>query len=246
VLRFLLLVLAGIGGGLTGSVAGLASLVSYPALLAAGLNPVTANVTNTVALVFSTAGSVSASKPELRGQSARLRELAPASILGGIVGGILLLITPADTFERFVPVLIGLASIAVLLPRPAVAHGQAKNRTPLWLVGATFAIGVYSGYFGAAAGVLLLALMLLVTSDSLPRVNAIKNVILGLGNAVAAIAFIAFGHVAWHLGIPLALGLFIGGMLGPQVVRRVSPGPLRVVIALAGLGLAIKLGLDAY
>jgi uncharacterized membrane protein YfcA len=250
VLRFALLVLAGVGGGLTGSVAGLASLVSYPALLAAGLNPVAANVTNTVALVFSTAGSVSGSKRELTGQSRLLRRLAPASVLGGVCGGVLLLLTPADTFERFVPVLIGLAAIAVLLPRPTAPIGVespvAELPVPSWLIGATFLIGVYSGFFGAAAGVLLLALLLMVSADSLPRVNAIKNVVLGIGNGVAAIAFVVFGNVAWHLGIPLALGLFVGGRLGPMVVRRVDQRRLRLVIALAGLGLAVKLGISAY
>lgn len=250
-LRFALLVLAGVGGGLTGSVAGLASLVSYPALLGAGLNPVTANVTNTVALVFSTAGSISGSKRELSGQSALLRRLAPASVAGGVCGGVLLLLTPADTFEQFVPVLIGLAAIAVLLPRPTApievdSPAPSDPPVPYWLVGATFLIGVYSGFFGAAAGVLLLALLLLVSADSLPRVNAIKNVVLGIGNAVAAIAFVVFGDVAWHLGIPLALGLFVGGRLGPVVVRRVDQRRLRLVIALAGVGLAVKLGISAY
>ena len=245
-LEFSLLVLAGIGGGLTGSVAGLASLVSYPALLAAGLNPVPANVTNTVALIFSTAGSVSASRPELSGQWRRLKRLAPASLLGGACGGAILLLTPPGAFERFVPVLIGLASVAVLLPRPTAHSVEARSASPNWLVVGTFAVGVYAGYFGAAAGVLLLAMLLLVTVDPLPRVNAIKNVVLGLGNAIAAVGFVIFGHVAWRLGIPLAIGLFIGGRLGPRIVRTVSQRPLRLAIALAGIGLAVKLGLDAY
>jgi uncharacterized membrane protein YfcA len=162
VLEFSLLVLAGVGGGLTGSVAGLASLVSYPALLAAGLSPVPANVTNTVALIFSTAGSVSASRPELSGQWYRLRRLAPAALLGGASGGAILLLTPPGAFERFVPILIGLASIAVLLPRPTSHLAEDQSGNPSWLVPGTFAVGVYAGYFGAAAGVLLLAMLLLL------------------------------------------------------------------------------------
>jgi uncharacterized protein len=245
VIRFVLLAFAGIGGGLTGSMAGLASLVTYPALLAAGLSPVSANVTNTVSLVFSSVGSVSGSRPELHGQGARLIRLAPAAVLGGIAGGSLLLLTPADAFERFVPVLIALASTAVMIARP-VPDLDHVRRDPGWLTGAIFAIGIYGGYFGAAAGVVLLAVLMVATSDSLPHVNAMKNVLLGLANAVAAFGFVLFGHVAWRSALPLAIGLFVGGRLGPALVRRLPAQPLRVVIAVAGLGLAIKLGLDAY
>jgi uncharacterized membrane protein YfcA len=245
VVRFALLVLAGFGGGLTGSVAGLASLVSYPALLATGLNPVGANVTNTVALIFSSVGSVSGSRPELRNQSGRLRQLAPMAILGGVAGGALLLLTPADAFARIVPVLIFVASLGVLIRR-APAEPNAAGADPRWLPLGVFAIGVYGGYFGAAAGVLLLALLLLATHERLPHSNALKNVLLGLSNAVAALGFIIFGHVQWYAAFPLAVGLFVGGRLGPMVVRRAPATPLKLIIAAAGVGLAVKLGLDAY
>lgn len=128
--RLLLLVLGGLGAGVAGSVAGLASLISYPALLAAGLPPVTANVTNTVALVFGSIGSVSGSRPALRGQGPRVRRLAGAAALGGVAGGVLLLLTPAESFERIVPWLIGLASIAILVsPRPVALRPAALQAT---------------------------------------------------------------------------------------------------------------------
>ena len=109
-----------------------------------------------------------------------------------------------------------------------------------------FLITVYGGYFGAAAGVLLLALLLSVSGESLARSNAMKNLVLGLANAVASVAFIAFGPVRWSAVVPLAAGFLVGGRLGPLVVRRAPAGPLRVLIACAGLGLAVHLGLDAY
>jgi uncharacterized membrane protein YfcA len=251
VAEWLLLVLAGVGAGLTGSIAGLASLVSYPALLATGLPPVTANVTNTVALVLTSVGSVSASRPELAGQGRRLVPLAVAGVLGGAAGAALLLVTPAEAFERLVPVLIGAAALAILLQRPPrelAAEGRRAHgpRDPWWLVAATGAVAVYGGYFGAAAGVLLLALVLLGTGEGLPRSNAVKNVVLGSANAVAALGFVLLSPVAWSAALPLALGCLVGGRLGPRVVRRVPQTALRRLIALAGLALAAVLAVDAY
>jgi uncharacterized membrane protein YfcA len=240
-----LLILAGVGAGLIGSIAGLASLVSYPALLAAGLSPVSANVTNTVALVFSSVGSVSASGPELRGcRRAMLERLVISGAAGGILGGALLLATPADAFKRVVPWLIGLASVAVLigprrLPVPDVRPEDADHPT-VGLIAMVFAIGVYGGYFGAGAGVAMLAL-LGRSFASLPVANAIKNLVLGVANGLAAVAFAIFGSVHWPFAVFLAIGLFIGGSLGPRVVRRANPQILRVLIALAGIGLAVHL-----
>ena len=248
-----LLLVAGIAGGLSGSIAGLASLTTYPALLAVGLPPVTANVTNTVALVFSSIGSVSASRPELTGQARRLRPLALAGATGAIVGAALLLVTPGEAFELVVPWLIGLASVAILVRRPLIVvavadahvavvdHGVPRNL----LIGVGV-IGIYAGYFGAGAGVMLLALFLFMTGEVVARANAAKNLVLGVSNGIAAVGLAIFGDVRWPYAAPLALGLLIGGRLGPVVVRRLPDGPLCIGIALAGIGLALKLGYDAY
>jgi len=243
------LLLAGFGGGLAGSVAGLASLVSYPALLAVGVPPVSANVTNTVALVFSTAGSVSGSRPELKGQRALVRALAPIAVAGGASGGALLLLTPSHDFTLVVPVLIGIASLGIMVPRrsPRSAPGRAgPYRLTLPLAAAVFIVSLYGGYFGAAAGVIMLAALLLATAQPLARANALKNLFLGLANATAAVSFVAFGPVRWWDVLPLAAGFLAGGRLGPVVVRRVPAWPLRLLIALCGLGLAVHLGLEAY
>jgi uncharacterized protein len=252
--EFLLLVLAGIGAGLVGSIAGLASLISYPALLATGLPPVTANVTNTVALVLNSVGSVSASGPELRGQRQRLVRLAGAGVLGGVAGAALLLLTPSSAFERIVPFLIAGASLAILVQRPprelaaegAAAHPGHRPHDSWATVLGTFAISIYGGYFGAAAGVLMLAMYLLVTGEGVPRSNAMKNVVLGVANSVAAVGYAVFADVAWLAALPLALGFLLGGRLGPSIVRRVPQTALRRVIAVLGLGLAVHLGIDAF
>lgn len=241
------LVFAGFGGGLAGSVAGLASLVSYPALLAVGLPPVSANVRNTVALVFNSTGSILGSRPELSGQRERALKLALSALAGGITGGVLLLATPSASFALVVPFLIGFASIGVLIRRnpartlPAAGHPPSKA-----LSAAVFCIAIYGGYFGAAAGVLLLSLFLMTTGDTLARSNAMKNLLLGAANGVAAVAFAIFGPVHWTAVLPLAAGFLLGGRLGPIVVRRAPTGPLRALIACAGIGLAVHLGLDAY
>jgi uncharacterized membrane protein YfcA len=249
VLEALLLACAGVGGGLAGSIAGLASLVSYPALLAAGLGPVQANVTNTVALVGSSVGATLGSRHELRGQAPTVRRLAAAAVAGGASGAGLLLVTEPATFERIAPWLIAGASLAILLRRrtePPPGDLRGPRATGARLTGAVFLVGIYGGYFGAAAGVVLLALLLAGTHDTLARSNALKNAVLGIANATAAIGFAVLADVDWARAAPLAAGLLAGGRLGPVVVRHSDAGVLRALIGLAGLALALKLGIDAY
>jgi uncharacterized protein len=239
------LVLAGVAAGLVGGTAGLASIISYPALLAVGLSPVSANVTNTAALVFSGAGAALGSRPELRGQRRRVRVLGGAGLAGGLLGAALLLLTPQGTFAKLVPWLIGLSALAILLPRPrAEPDGPVRDRR--WVVGSVFGIAVYGGYFGAAAGVMLLALLLATTAETLPQSNAMKNLVLFGANLVAALIFSIGGSVHWLAALPLAVGFFLGGTLAPRAVRRLPARPLRLLIAVAGVTIAIKLALQAY
>ena len=242
---YLLLVPAGVLAGITGSVAGLASLVSYPALLALGLPPVVANVSNTVALVFGGIGSVSASRLELAGQARRIAPLAMATISGGAIGGLLLMIAPAASFLHIVPWLIAGASAAVLLPRRVRPKARKPSHGPALYAGTTI-IAVYGGYFGAASGVLLLALLLALTDDTLPQISAARNLLLGLANLVASIVFIVYGSVRWLAAIPLAVGFLIGGRIGPIITRKAPAGPLRFAIGLGGMGLALDLAWRAY
>ncbi|MCW2513659.1 MAG: hypothetical protein JWR11_2701, partial [Mycobacterium sp.] len=192
-------------------------------------------------------GSVSASLPELKGQRAVLKRLVPAGVVGGGAGAALLLSIPAEGFENLVPVLLAASSVLIALPqrdRPA-RTGRSISRTLLEGV-AVLAICVYGGFFGAAAGVLMLALFLRTGSDSLAHANATKNVVLGVANGVAALIFIVFAPIHWLAVVPLGIGCLLGSRIGPAIVRRAPATPLRLLIALAGLALAVKLGLDTY
>ena len=161
-----------------------------------------------------------------------------------MAGAGLLLLTPDDAFERIAPWLIGASSAALLLrPQPRI---RSERRERAGLRVGVFLVGVYGGYFGAAAGVVLLALLLIATRDALATANAFKNVLLGLANAVAALSFIVLAPVEWAAAAPLAVGLLAGGRLGPVVVRHAPADLLRTLIGIAGVGLAIKLGVDAY
>ncbi len=242
-----LLFVAGIGGGLAGSIAGLASVSTYPALLLVGLPPVAANVTNTVALVFNGIGSVLGSLPELSGQRAELKRLVPVAAVGGAAGAALLLSIPAEGFENVVPVLLAASAVVIALPPRQRVEGAVAGRGQRLLEGiAILAICVYGGFFGAAAGVLMLALFLRTGSASLAHANATKNVVLGVANGVAALIFIAFAPVDWFAMVALGCGCLVGSRLGPMIVRHAPATPLRLLLAVGALALAVKLGVDTY
>ncbi|WP_298991688.1 sulfite exporter TauE/SafE family protein [uncultured Pseudokineococcus sp.] len=253
-LEFGLLVLAGVGGGLVGSIVGLASLVTYPALLAAGLPPVTANVTNTVALVASGVGSAASSRPELTGQRARLVRLAPVFAVGGLAGAVLLVTTPGEVFERVVPFLVGGASV-LMLAQPRLRRLLRREAAPVdpgddvresWpALAGLFLVAVYGGYFGAAAGVIVPMLLGFVLDTTIQRLVALKNILLMVSNLVAAALFLVLGEVDLLAALPLAGGILVGGWLGPIVARRLPQGVLRAVIGVAGLGLAVRLWVTA-
>jgi uncharacterized membrane protein YfcA len=256
----------GVLAGVVSTVAGLASVVSYPALLALGLPPVSANVTNTVALMFTGVGATLGSRPELAGQGRLVARLGVLTVAGGAAGAALLLLTPAAGFEDAAPVLIALGSVAILRPPGRPAAGPAPETAPetgagpdrprdtdalairggWWSRAGVFAVAVYSGYFGAAGGILMLALLLRMLGAPLARTNAVKNAIGGLSNGVAGLGFAIFGPVRWAAVVPLALGFLVGGWTGPKIVRRLPAAGLRVLISVGGLALAVKLGLSAY
>lgn len=247
VTNVLILVGVGILAGLVSTMVSLASLVSYPALLALGIPPLSANVTNTVALMFTAVGAAAGSQRELTGQRRRVIRLGALTALGGATGAALLLLTPGGAFERVAPVLI-LAASLVLLVQPrittALGHGGGEHSVPLRI--GVFAVAIYTGYFGAAGGILTLAILAAMLELPLVRVNAVKNVIGGLSNGVAALGFAIFGPVRWAAVLPLAAGFLTGGWIGPSLVRRLPGEALRVVIVLCGVAVAVKLGVDAY
>ncbi|KAA1418272.1 sulfite exporter TauE/SafE family protein [Mumia zhuanghuii] len=246
-----LLVVAGVAAGLFGSMAGLASIASYPALLAVGLDPLEANVTNTVALFGLTVGSIVGSRPELRGQGRRVAGLAALSAVGGLLGAALLLSAPASTFERVVPGLVALGAVLILARdqivawtdrRRARSTRRARSWSPGWVV-VLLLVGVYGGYFGAGVGVIALAVLAVRYRDRLAVVNATKNVYTGAANGVAALAYVILAPVDWPAVLALGLGATVGGVIGPALVRITPERPLRYAIGVAGLALAVHLAL---
>jgi len=244
---FVLLFAAGMAAGIVSVLVSLASLVSYPALLAVGVPPVAANVTNTVALVFLGVGAGTGSRRELAGMRPMLLRLALVSVTGGIAGAALLLVLPEQTFELVAPILIAGASLLVL----AGPRLQARPRfRPAGLrPGAVVAYGgtaVYTGYFGAAGGVLAFAALSAIIDRPYHDVNAAKNLLAAFANGAAAATFVLLGPVRWLAVLPLAAGMLAGGLVGPAIARRV-PGPvLRVAVAAAGLGVAGVLAWRTY
>jgi uncharacterized membrane protein YfcA len=241
----LILLGAGTLGGIASTVVAIASLVTYPVLLALGVPPLTANMTNTVSLVLTGAGSVLGSRPELAGQKDRVLRFGAITALGGLAGAAMLLITPASTFTAVVPVLIGAASLLLLVQSRLMPKPDAKDRTVLHGIG-LFAVAMYVGYFGAAAGIMLLIVLSTMIAEPLIKVNAIKNAVSGAANAMAAVCFTLFGTVRWLFVPPLAAGFLLGGWLGPKIARKIPAGALRIAVCVCGLGLAIRLGISAY
>ena len=228
--------------GVANTIAGGGSLLSYPALLGAGLNPLAANVTNTVGLVPGLVTGSHGYRADLAGQGQRvLRLLVPMSV-GAVAGMVLLLGTPPEIFTRVVPWLI-IASCLALLFQPAIARritGHSGERSPAFRVGLVVA-GAYGGYFGAALGVMLLAVLVLFVSDTLQRLNAAKVVLSAVVNGIAAVGFAIFGPVHWLYALVLAAGAVVGGLLGAVAGRRIPPEGLRLGVAAVGLALAAKL-----
>ncbi len=239
---------AGLLAGGVNAIAGGGSLISFPALLAAGYPAVTANVTNTVALFPGYAGSVAGGRLELEGQGARLRAIGVTSVIGGIAGSVLLLTTPGDVFRAIVPFLILLAcGLLVLQPRLSrYVQGRGSERgdhSPVLQLSVLLA-AVYGAYFGAGLGVLLLGVLGIFLAEQLRRINALKNVLSLVINAVALVAFGVFGPVAWEAVLVIAATSLTGGYLGARVARRIPSALLRAAVVAYGVVVSVVLLLD--
>jgi uncharacterized membrane protein YfcA len=237
---------AGGAAGTINTIVGSGTLITFPVLLAFGYEPVTANVSNTIGLVPGSVAGAIGYRAELEGHGRRVPGLAVASLVGGVVGAVLLLVLPASAFKEIVPAFIAAALVLVLAQpwltrRLAGRHDHplhARGVLPLGL----FAIGVYGGYFGAAQGILLLAVLGLSLSDPLQRINAMKNILAGLTNAVAGVVFVlAASHVSWGVAGLLAGGSLLGGHLGARVGRRLPPPVLRGAVVVIGIAAILKL-----
>lgn len=240
------LLIAGIVAGMLGSAGAVTSLVSYPALLVAGVPALAANVTNIVAGAALWPGSALVSGPELRGRGRWLGRHLPVAALGAAIGVGLLLVTPGQSFARIVPFLIAIGSLGLLLSPMLTRGRETASAPPGWMTRAAILIvSIYAGYFGAGAGVMTLAVVLIAVNDHLPTANALKNMLIGAGSVIASLALIALSPVDWTATAFLAVGMLIGGTLGPRATRHLSPAVMRPLAAAFGLGLAVWLWMAA-
>lgn len=242
----LLVLVAGVWAGAINTVVGSGTLVTFPVLLAVGLPPVTANVTNTVGLVPGSLAGAYGYREELAGQSRRAAVLAAPAVLGAVTGAVLLLQLPPSAFRAIVPALIVLALALVVFGGRLTAwlrsRGQSVSERPgPALMATVFGTGVYGGYFGAAQGVLLMAFFGILLAESLQRQNALKNVLAGLVNLIASVVFVMTTHVDWAAAAIIAAGAIAGGVLGARIGRRLSPTALRAVIVVVGVAAIVEL-----
>ncbi|GAB1645825.1 sulfite exporter TauE/SafE family protein [Krasilnikovia sp. MM14-A1259] len=247
----LLLVAAGLAAGMINAIAGGGSLITFPSLLAAGLAPVAANVTNSVAVCPGYVSSVVGSRADLTGQGHRLRAMVPTCLLGAAGGCALLLATPARAFELVVPFLVLGAAATLAFQsrlRALVGHPRALSprRRAVTLQVVVFVGSVYGGYFGAALGVMLVAALALVLDETLNRINALKNVLSASIGLVTIVVFAIFGPVHWGAVLTVAPATIVGGYAGARLARRLPAAVLRAVIVSFGTAIGLYLLFRAF
>lgn len=259
----LLILLAGIGAGFVGYAVGASSLVSYPALLAFGIPPVLANASNTVGVVGTGIGGVMGARKELKGQAVRSITYVVIGAFGGVAGAFLLLKLDPSVFEFAAPVLILLSSLIIAInPRGRMQAKQAAadatpHRPPeqlvqpmsqdsWWVWLGVAAVAIYSGYFGAGAGTLALAVLDAAKIGPFHKINALKTLIGTGSNISASVVFIIQGAVDWPAAIMLCIGCFIGGYIAPSITRKIPANIMRAAAVIAGIILTIDLGLKTY
>jgi uncharacterized membrane protein YfcA len=241
-LELILVGIAAVAGGAVNALAGGGTLITFPVLTAVGIPTVAANVTNTVALCPGYLGGALAQLKDLRGNRQRLCLLGITGALGGVAGGILLLNTGEHTFRILVPYLILLAAGLLALDDPVrrwlmrrAGSGEAQNEHEGWKVFPVFLASIYGRYFGAGLSVIVLAVLALVSHESLTRLNALKQVIALCVNVAAAVLFLFSGKVVWSATVVMAAGALAGGAVGGLVAGWVRPQVLRRIVVVVGM-----------
>jgi hypothetical protein len=246
VLDHVAVALAAVVGGAVNAVAGGGTLITFPTLVAVGVPAVSANVTNTVALTPGYLGGTMAQRRDLEGQASRLKLLLPAGVVGGVLGGLLLVLTNEKVFRELVPYLI-LAACGLLAFQDRLrewilrrmSSRAGKDPKEAWSVGPAFAASIYGGYFGAGLGVVLLAVLGLVIDDTLTRINALKQAISFSVNVSAAVFFLFSGKVYWTAAAVMVVGAVVGGSIGGRLVGRMREEVLRRVVVAIGVIVAV-------
>ncbi len=245
----LLIFIGGIIGGIISSIAGGASIVSYPVLLLSGVKPIFANITNHGALIFDYIGAIVSSLRELKGHWRTTIFYAISSLIGAIAGTYLLLAFPAKIFEHVVPILLMISGFLFIFGKKENKKETVENHKELpWFLVAIIMIlmGCYTGYFGGANGVIVLAALQYMTTENFLTNNAIKNVICGCGNLIAFVVFVFRAPIYWEQGIILAIGMLIGGYLGPKMLRHASVQIIKIVVGSLAFIQAIYFFITAY
>lgn len=245
-LDYLWLGLAALAAGAINALAGGGTLITFPVLTAVGLPAVMANVTNTVALLPGYVGGILAQRNDLRAQARRLGFILPASVVGGLLGGILLLNTGEKLFRQLVPFLILLACLLLavqdpvraFLTRRAAKHASGKV-SELWSMIPIGLAAVYGGYFGAGLSVIVLAALGLTMDESLTKLNALKQGVALSVNLAAAIFFLFSGKVVWSAVLVMAACALLGGWLGGKLAGKIKPATLRWLVVAIGVGVAL-------
>ncbi|MDP9497431.1 MAG: sulfite exporter TauE/SafE family protein [Actinomycetota bacterium] len=239
---------AGLVAGTVNTIAGAGSLLTFPALLAAGLPPLAANVTNCLGVVPGSVTGAYGMRSELTGLRGELVRLSVWAALGAVVGAVLLLSLPSAAFDRIVPVLVGAAGVLVLAqPYVLRALRREPGGPPSRATGpGVAAVSVYSGYFGAAQGVLFIGALGVLRPTTLKRTNAVKNVLSVVANTAAGTVYAVVAPVHWPAALLLAVGSAFGGPVGARLAKVVPPGPLRLGIAAVALFVAVRLALTAW
>lgn len=235
---------AGLAAGTVNTIVGSGSLITFPTLLGLGYSPVLANVTNTVGIFPGAISGAIGYRRELAGQGRRCLVLSVIGALGGLSGGVLLLALPGSDFKRVIPYLILLACLLVVVqPRLTrlLANRESKRGHSVALGLGTYLTSVYGGYFGAAQGVLFIAIFAVFVQEHLQRLNAVKNVVASVVNLTAAVLFVFATHISWGAAGLVAAGSIVGGQVGAVVGRRLKPNWLRVAIVVVGLAVSIEL-----
>jgi uncharacterized protein len=238
---------AAFAAGLINSIAGGGTLVSFPALLWTGRDPVLANATSTVALWPASLAGVYGFRRELKGGSRHVLLFAAPSLLGGVLGAVLLLRTPSETFARLVPFLILFATLLLAAQEPIsrrLRKGGETKPTRAWWAGAIafqFFVGVYGGYFGAGIGILMLAALGLLGFSDIHRMNALKNLLAICINGVAAVYFIASGAVIWSDVLLMTFAAIAGGYSGARLAYRLGRRFVRLAVIFIGLVMSVSL-----
>jgi uncharacterized membrane protein YfcA len=243
--QLVFLLAAGLVAGAVNAIAGGGSLLVFPALLAVGLNPLAANVTNSIAQWPGYVGIVAGNRRELREQRRRILLTGLMAALGSVVGCILLLVLPGSVFDAVVPVLVILASILMALGPYlkrwiGTPHPDAPDRTA-WLLPAVFLAGVYGGYFGGALGVILISVLSLLANDTLVRLNALKGLLSLVAATVTVVIFSIRAPVDWTAVAVLAPTTLVGGYLGARIARRMPENLLRWCVVVLGLAVGVYL-----